>query len=227
MQLIECQSRVESSERWTALSVSFHGVLIAAAIIATTGPVPSSDAERPARTGIVYVTPPTARPATGAAAPSGPGRVPTPEVRLPAVVLPDLAGRVGAQVSASLAALTRHAIGGSVPGPGSRDTASMGGVFLSHTVDRVVRPLVTNGQPDYPVALRSAGVGGAVVARFVVAATGTVEEATITIVSATHPQLAEAVRRWLPRTRYEPGELRGVPVRQQVEQRIDFSPALR
>ncbi|HJU64130.1 MAG TPA: TonB family protein, partial [Gemmatimonadaceae bacterium] len=75
----------------------------------------------------------------------------------------------------------------------------------------------------YPRALRNAGVEAEVVITFVVDATGGVERGSVTVVSATHELFADAVRRWLPHTRYAPAEINGKKVRQLVQQQLGFT----
>ena len=71
--------------------------------------------------------------------------------------------------------------------------------------------------------LRSASIEGEVLVRFVVDNQGRVEAASIRILETTHSAFADAVRRWLLRSRYAPAEVAGRPVRQLVEQRVSFA----
>lgn len=96
-------------------------------------------------------------------------------------------------------------------------------VFGAASVDRVVAPASGNGQPEYPAMLRQAAAEGEVHVRFVVDTVGRVEPTSIEIVRATHPLFGAAVQRWLSRNRYLPAEVSGRPVRQVVEQRIEFT----
>jgi TonB family protein len=98
-----------------------------------------------------------------------------------------------------------------------------GSVHSAGVVDRQVAPDPRNGRPRYPDAMRAASVAGEVVARFVVDTTGVVEPSSITILVATHALFGDAVRRWLPQTRYTPAEYAGRRVRQLVEQRMEFT----
>ena len=97
------------------------------------------------------------------------------------------------------------------------------GLYTATSVDRAVVALSTNPRPDYPQSLRAANLEGEVLVTFVVDSTGHVEPGSVTIIQATHEQFAGAVRRWLPRTRYRPAEVRGVRVRQYVQQQVGFS----
>lgn len=89
-------------------------------------------------------------------------------------------------------------------------------------VDREVVPLPTNPTPRYPATLRSAGIEGRVLARFVVDTTGRVVMSTLDIVAADHPAFAEAVIDALRRSRFTPAESRGQRVAQLVSQPFVF-----
>lgn len=78
--------------------------------------------------------------------------------------------------------------------------------------------------PSYPAALRDAHVGGEVVAEFVIDEHGELVEETIGIVSATHAELADAVRTALPRTHFTAAVLGGRSVRQVVHLPVTFDP---
>ena len=83
--------------------------------------------------------------------------------------------------------------------------------------------LVHLPQPVYPHALRTAGVEGMVRVIYVVNIHGGVEPGSITIVSSDHPFMIESVRAALAQARFQPGKVRGTPVRSQVRQTIRFS----
>jgi TonB family protein len=78
-------------------------------------------------------------------------------------------------------------------------------------------------QPRYPVALKQAGIQGAVRLSYVVDGTGRVEMGSVTIVSTDHPAMAESVRNSLAQALFRPGQIRGRPVRTLVQQTIRFS----
>ena len=77
--------------------------------------------------------------------------------------------------------------------------------------------------PEYPTALRQAGIEGSVVAEFVVRADGSVDADSARIVSASHPGFVDPVRSAIPSLRYLPAEIRGRPVSQLVQQTFVFS----
>lgn len=97
------------------------------------------------------------------------------------------------------------------------------GIYPGNAVDRAVVPRSDNGSPIYPALLRSAGIEGDVLVRFVVDSAGRVEPNSITLLDASHVAFGDAVSRWLQRARYLPAEVAGRPVRQLVEQRFGFT----
>jgi len=109
---------------------------------------------------------------------------------------------------------------GSAPAPSSTRIADQ--PFDATDVDRVVLPRSGNPAPRYPQLLASAGVEGGVVARFVVDTLGRVEQGSVRIIQSTHIQFEQAVREIMPRMRFTPAEVRGVHVRQLVEQSFQF-----
>jgi TonB family protein len=76
--------------------------------------------------------------------------------------------------------------------------------------------------PVYPEGLRAMGVGGRVVARFIIEKNGRVESEP-TLVFSTADEFASAVKRYLSTARYRPAMYKGQPVRQLAEQEFEFS----
>ncbi|MFM9012425.1 MAG: energy transducer TonB, partial [Gemmatimonadota bacterium] len=68
------------------------------------------------------------------------------------------------------------------------------------------------------------GMPGDVEVEFVVDATGDIRMDTFGVVSATHPQLVEAVRRSLVDCRFVPARKAGVAVAQLVQYPVRFEP---
>ena len=83
--------------------------------------------------------------------------------------------------------------------------------------------LVHRPDPAYPPALKAAGVEGAVQVTYVIDVGGRVEPTSITIVSSDHPFRTDSVRAALLQARFQPGRVRGAPVRSLVRQTIRFS----
>ncbi|MEO7458057.1 MAG: TonB family protein, partial [Gemmatimonadaceae bacterium] len=104
---------------------------------------------------------------------------------------------------------------------GSVGSGSAGKAYSENQVDRTVE-VTRNVAPRYPESLRSVGVQGVVVLRFIVSADGKVEPGSIEVVSTTHKLFADAVRAALLNTRFRPAEAAGSKVRQLVEQNFTF-----
>lgn len=79
----------------------------------------------------------------------------------------------------------------------------------------------------YPPELFAEGVGGAVVAEFVVDTAGRVEAGTFSIVTSSNPRFSAAVQRAVQNAAYVPATKDGRPVRQAVQQPFSFVPGSR
>lgn len=223
LRLIESGQRAPRRAGWTVASTTLHGALIATAVAMTVGQ--AAPAPPPIRVEqLVYSRPVTAQPRAPRTGSDGTGRLPgalpvPPSFRLPGIPRLDLDLPRGVAPGASELG-TPGAAGDRPGGPGS--AVAIGGVHEASQVDRIVAAWRDNPRPAYPASLRAAGVGGDVVVRFVVDTSGIVEPGSVTILHTSHVLFGEAVRHWLPRTRYAPAEVRGRRVRQLVEQRVHF-----
>jgi TonB family protein len=74
----------------------------------------------------------------------------------------------------------------------------------------------------YPAGLFAEGVGGSVIAEFVVSRDGRVEGDTFGVVSSSNPLFSEAVREALSTALFRPAKVKGVAVRQLVHQPFTF-----
>jgi carboxypeptidase family protein/TonB-dependent receptor-like protein len=79
-------------------------------------------------------------------------------------------------------------------------------------------------RPGYPVSLYEAGIGGSVMAEFVVDAGGAVNLDTFSVVFATNPSFTEAVQHALRDAIYVPALRKGYPVMQVVQHEFKFVP---
>jgi TonB family protein len=203
-----------------AASSAVHAALIATAAAAGTSQVIARAPDAPPAR-IIFAAPPPSRASAAPLSDGSRGVHSAPvQVRIPDVIIPRSPFAIDDVVRApSAPAILPIGTGDSGL---VRSPLTPGGIFSEHTVDRAVTARPGNRSPDYPAVLRKAGVSGEVLVRFVVDTTGRVEGGSIEIVNATHPLFAEAVTRWLPRTRYEPAQASGGRVRQMVEQRVDF-----
>ncbi len=93
--------------------------------------------------------------------------------------------------------------------------------YDENTVDRAVE-ITRKAEPRYPDALKSVGVQGTVVMRWIVGTDGRVESGSIQVVSSPNKLFSDAVRTALLNTRFRPAEAGGQKVRQLVEQPFIF-----
>ena len=200
--------RREHGVAWTAASAFAHATLIGAAVIATTRETLQVHIDQ-AAPHLLYMSP---RPSAPTPSSENEVKANVPMIRplefaLPALPRVDL-DKPAQQPPMSFDVPAGHGL----HGPGASEAAPTGDVYVPASVDRTVVPNADN-------LLQCTGE---VVVRFVVDSLGRVEPASIVVVEATHASFADAVRRWLPRTRYRAAELAGRPVRQLVEQRVGF-----
>ena len=90
---------------------------------------------------------------------------------------------------------------------------------------QVTRPAVAVDarSPVYPSALQSGGVGGRVIASFIVGTDGRAEPASFHVLQSPHAELTAAVRDAVLASVYKPAEIKGRKVRQVVMQPFDFA----
>lgn len=97
------------------------------------------------------------------------------------------------------------------------------GVAQAYLASEVEQPARTLDSPSVfpidPSEARSLGRSDDVTTQFVVSADGSVDLATIRVLTATNPTFAESIRRTLTSARYHPATIGGVPVRQLVERK--------
>lgn len=84
-----------------------------------------------------------------------------------------------------------------------------------------LRPLIAPA-PHYPEKLRDQGIGGSVLAEFVVDSGGAVDSTSIRIVRATHPDFGASVTEVLTKTVFSPQHDHGVAVCQRWIEPFEF-----
>lgn len=97
-----------------------------------------------------------------------------------------------------------------------------------YTAEQVDNPAILapgTVKPAYPDSLWRAGIGGRVVAEFIVAADGIIEQGTFGVASATHPEFSASVRSALETAVFRAATLAGRRVRQLVQVPFLFDPA--
>ena len=104
--------------------------------------------------------------------------------------------------------------------PGDTLYLGRGPVYRACAVDRQARSIDHSARPDFQPSTPPPGGQACYRAEleFVVDSTGVPEAETARVVRTNNPTYAQSVMRVLPRWRYEPARLKGVPVRQIVEE---------
>jgi len=232
--LLESKRRRERRRGGTIVSAVAHTVVIALAVAATGRASVSTAADAPEL--LVWVdrapAPEAPRaPAASGAQPSS-ARPATPAVVPELPVVPNLADIVAGIPPVDLsrgiaddAALRTRGLGLASPRSGAFTSGAAGNsgeAFPANLVERPVVALAGNRAPRYPEMLRSAGVSGRVVARFIVDTAGRVEPSSVRVLDASHPQFATAVLETLPKMRFLAAEASGRKVRQLVELPFEF-----
>lgn len=208
------------------LSLLAHVGIVTAAVAATRGATPTRPASPSAVPMVFPASPPPPTPSTPMVAPST-GAIPTgpsfevvvPPIDVPIVIPPIDLGRPfdpsrftgrGTEVPPGTPTTTQ--------GPGT----SQGPLWEEHQVDSPAEA-VRHPRPTYPPALQQAGIEGFVEVRFVVDTTGRVEPSSLVVIRASHPQFEPSVAEAILSTVFRSARVRGVAVRQLVQQRIRFA----
>ena len=216
--LLESGARPRSAKGgWTLASAAAHAGLVTAAVVATAHTAPR--AIEPVRQDTVIYIDPVQRAPREATSTSDWPRLPIdgPVIEVPRVPVPGPVDLTRTNIEPTVIG----EIGSSTPLPGG-PTAPATGVYSASMVERTVAPRADNPHPNYPAQLRATGLQGSVVVRFVVDTSGAVEQGSIVVLESTHDAFSDAIRVWLPRTRYFAAEVAGRHVRQLVQQRVEF-----
>jgi TonB family protein len=132
--------------------------------------------------------------------------------------LPLQTRRVEAQGADTLPFRTSSAAG--IPSP-QRDSMPASHRSAVDSVDQPVAVLYCP-PPQYPPELAAFGFDGVVDVQFVVDTSGRAELEDLVIKEASHPGFVISVRRAIAKCRYRPAQRAGDPVRQLVQQRVDY-----
>jgi periplasmic protein TonB len=222
-QLLESGAPTPRRGGWAFASGMVHVAIIAAAAALT---VRDPAVQRVVDiVDLVYLAPPTAAPRAVERSSGLPTlRAPaTLTLDVPRIEFPSVTPVGIPEPSTRLSDAIGDIAGNGVTGPVAPGRPDGHAIYSDRMVDRAVMPRRDNPTPGYPAAMRAAGVDGTVLVQFVVDTMGRVEPGSISILRATHEQFGDAVRRWLGRTRYLPGEIAGHRVRQLVQQEVGFS----
>jgi protein TonB len=223
-QLLESGAPAPRRGGWALASGMVHAaIVVTAAALTIRDPVVDRVVDY---IDLVYVPAPTAtprrvEPITPPAALTAPANLTITDV--PRIEFPSVTPVGIPEPSSRLSDPATDIVGNGITGPVATARPITNGIQTESTVERAVIPRRDNPTPDYPQAMRAAGVDGSVLVQFVVDTTGRVEPKSISILRETNPQFGEAVRRCLGRTRYSPAELHGKRVRQLVQQEVGFA----
>lgn len=223
-QLLE--SNVVRRPRWggSLLSTVAHAALIsgAVALTATAGERPPEAPD--VRVRFTPITPTTPAPpprVTSTSSPASNRVVATAPVlqvstEIP-IGLPDIDLTRASSLVTDFSTARGGTFGGAPDGMiGGTGRADASGAWSEEQVDQPVVMAPGSASPNYPDALRTAGVAGAVLIEFVVDTLGRVEGGSGRVISEDHPLFGAAARAVLPRLRFVPAKAQGHKVRQLV-----------
>jgi protein TonB len=108
-------------------------------------------------------------------------------------------------------------------GPVTGATLPPGAVLTAEEVEQAVRLSGQPVAPEYPNALRRAGVEGDVLVKFVVDTLGLADLSTIEVIRSTHDLFTQAVRKAIGQQRFTPAIVGSRTVRQLVQQPYSFT----
>jgi periplasmic protein TonB len=226
--LFESKSAERRITFGTAASVAVHLILIGAAAFVTTAAAKIDDSpEKPTK--LIYV-----KPMSHVAVSRTSRQTTTPRNALPSQLPRSVS--VSVDIPTSLPALTASlAVAGPSDfpatatsfGPTGSDTITANSsnarrAYDVHEVERAAYALGGNAGPQYPSALRSAGLEGQVVVQFIVNTDGRADAGSIRVVSATNDLFSAAVQRALPKMRFAPALIGRKAVPQFVQQLFVF-----
>lgn len=225
--LVESKPKKQRTAGQFIVSLILHGLLITGAVVATKGAAEVVK-ERLEDTTLVFLEPPKAPPPPETPPPDAiVSANPPPKGFQTVVAVQDIPTEIppvnlnerfdpkdftGTGVQGGVAV---GVVGGSGPVTGE--------TFLEAQVDDPPQ-LISAGPRRYPPVLERAGVGGRVLAQFVIDTTGHPEQAGFKILSSTNPAFNEPAREMIMKSVFRPGKVRGVAVRVQVQQAVSFNP---
>lgn len=225
--LVESKPKKQRTAGQFVVSLILHGLLITGAVMATKGAAEVVK-ERLEDTTLVFLEPPKAPPPPETPPPDAiVSANPPPKGFQTVVAVQDIPTEIppvnlnerfdpkdftGTGVQGGVAV---GVVGGSGPVTGE--------TFLEAQVDDPPQ-LISAGPRRYPPVLERAGVGGRVVAQFVIDTTGHPESAGFKILTTTNPAFNEPAREMIMKSVFRPGKVRGVAVRVQVQQAVSFNP---
>jgi periplasmic protein TonB len=225
-QLLETKRAAQRKSAGTVVSVLVHVLVIGAAVQVSHAGLVAMEAPHvvPVHFQPVAPAPPDRRVFT---APTGASthRLPVAQVlTAPTTISVDIPPvDFGAPATDPSAFATDRPVGGGSGGSGLSSGAPSGGAMLPDQVDKPAAALPGAATPAYPEILKTSGVEGEALVRFVVDTLGRAEVGSFQVLEASHDAFGAAVRAALPRMRFLPAEAGGRKVRMLVQQRFAFA----
>ena len=231
--LLASRAQLDLKPRWLTTSMLTHGLLVALAAVATKGALETPKVTVP-ETMLLFIPkpapPPPPEPKTQPAAnviiaeppPKGFQTVAAP-ADIPNIIPPiDLEQKPLDPRDFTGMGVEGGVVNGVVGGTGV--IAKTDAVYEATTALEGFDPaaLLSQPPPQYPAALESAGVTGAVTLEFVVDTTGKTEAGSLRIIESSHRAFDTAAQAAVLAARFRPAHLGMVPVRQLTRQRVRF-----
>jgi hypothetical protein len=110
----------------------------------------------------------------------------------------------------------------SVTAPEAPPTKGQDSVYSVLDVDVAVARTASSAAPAYPLKLLEKHISGYVNAQYIVDTTGFADTTSFVVLQATNPEFTTAVREVLPYMRFEPARIGPAKVRQLVQQQFTF-----
>lgn len=228
--LIESQPKKFNSFGQTIASAVIHGLLIFAAVKATTGaaeelkqilqdttmvflkpppPPPPPVNQPPPPDAIVTANPPP----QGFQTVIPPDQIPK---EIPPVNLNEKFNAADFSGKGVEGGIATGVVGGTGPVQVESET------YLEAEVDDPVA-IISNPKPRYPPVMQQAGIAGSVDVQYVVDTKGHAEPSSWKVLKSTNKAFEEPAREAIMKAVFKPAKIRGQPVRQLVQQRISFN----
>ena len=222
--LLESRTRRERGISGHVASMLLHATAIALAVVATHRVVRAAESAPPEAISFVIPREPIPEPVQQPRPADAPVVRPPPrgfQILQSPIDIPDVLPAIDlTKPVTNPADFTAQGVPGGtadgVPGGVPRPVGQVP-TYLQTQVEKVAALIPGTGTPEYPEALKNAGVEGEVHVSFVVDTTGRADVRTLNVLQSTHSQLTHAVLRAFPRMRFFPAEIGGNKVRQLVQ----------
>lgn len=225
--LVESKPKKERTAGQLVTSVVVHGLLITGAVMATKGAA-EVVRERNLDTTMVFLEPPKAPPPPETPPPDAVVSANPPPKGFQTVVaiqdIPKEIPPINLNDRFDPKDFTGSGVAGGVAIGVTGGTGPVTGeTYLEAQVDDPPS-LILAAPRRYPPVLERAGIGGKVIAQFIIDTTGHPETNGFKILSSTNPAFNEPAREMIMKSVFRPGKVRGQAVRVQVQQAVSFNP---